>query len=277
MRNRGLLTELLAHPGDLPLWRVITGSLIRARAEITVFIVWLSAHLVLVAGGTGLCRVDEIDYGPLMSGREALLLEAGALIVLLVIPPSRRVVESRMWAVADRHRVRACLVETRTMTPSGKLPYLVWSRPSPIGERLQVWLPAGLSRNDLDVNTEALAAACFAAEARVEVNEKWSHLVVLTIVRRDPLTGKKVFRPRHSGGVPTNTRTGGFQPLPDRDDLLGKQTPPAQHPGVVAAMASAKSRRNGRVKPAASNSDSSDGPDSTGVVGVGGMDVSDYV
>ena len=75
------------------------------------------------------------------------------------------------------------------MTYDGKLPYLLWSRPSPIGERIRVWLPAGLSVKDLERSTDALAAACWARSARFTPVRGQAALVVLDIIRRDPLDG----------------------------------------------------------------------------------------
>jgi hypothetical protein len=176
------------------------------------------------------------------------------------------------------------------MTPDGRLPLLVWACPSPIGERIQVLLRAGLSVSDLDQISEALAAACYAAEARVTVNAKWTNLAVITIVRRDPFTGKTI-RPKHAGGVPSAAAHDTWSPLPDRDSV----TVPDNGPYALGYQA-AKPRRasqNGRATTGntpAKNSpkaapnggqtggqNGSEKPSNPTVVGVGGMDVSDYV
>jgi hypothetical protein len=282
MRNRGLLTELLGHPGRESLWLRALGCLARARAELAVLITLVSVDVLL------------ISYTGLPS-RTCGLIEFGGVAVLVAVPPSRRYLNDRVWAVTSRHRIYRCLNETRTMTPTGKLPYLWWSRPSPVGESVQVWLPAGLSVNDLTNTTEALAAACYAAEARVQVNKRHTHLVTITIVRKDPFTGRKIVRPDHLSGVPVSGTDGAWAPLPDRDSIP-MPTPPAQHPTVVASMATAGKRTNrtsrrGSAATTSSTASSSRGETDTAsdeapnnkpstpppVVGIGGVDVSDYV
>jgi hypothetical protein len=66
-----------------------------------------------------------------------------------------------------------------------------------------------LSVNDIAQTTEALAAACYAAEARVEVNRKFTHLVTILIVRRDPFTGKRL-EPAYARNVPATGSDGAF-------------------------------------------------------------------
>jgi hypothetical protein len=269
MQSRGLLTELLGRPTRESIWFRLLGWVVRARAELTVLTVLVSVDVLLISY-TGL------------PARGCALIEFGGLAAVVAVPPVWRYLGYRMWAVSDRHRIWACLTQTRTMTPDGKMPLLCWSRPSPVGERVHVWLPAGLSVNDVDNITEALAAACYAAQARVEVNRKWTHLAVITIVRRDPLTGRKLVRPNYGAHVPSAGSDGAFAPLPDRD-LIPTPTPPAQHPTVTGMKtAGGQGRPIARRAPTGSNptatKPTNDEPTTPPpVVGVGGMDVSDYV
>jgi hypothetical protein len=265
------LTELLGRPSREYRWLRVGGWLVRARAELAVLTALVTGYILLrePAG---------------LSAQWALATETTVVILVVVLPGTR----ARMWAVTSRHRVYACFVETRTMTPNGKMPYLVWSSPSPVGERIRAWLPAGLSVNDIAQITEAMAAACYAVEARAEVNHRFTHLVTIVIVRRDPFTGKRL-EPAYNKRVTrtkgsTNGSDGAFAPLPDRN-TLPVPTPPAEHPTVAAftgktngrtgANAGAARRTpNGRDTRTESNSEPSTPPL---VVGVGGMDVSDYV
>jgi len=257
-QSRGLLAELLAGPGTKSGWRYVLGMVIRARAELTVFTVLVAVYVLLrVPGG--------------MSAQWALITESSVSCFLCLWRGTR----ARMWAVTSRHRVYKCMKETRTMTPSGAMPYLFWSSPSPVGERIRVWLPAGLSVNNLAVVVSELAAACYAVEARVEENERFSHLVVITIVRRDPFTGKRL-TPAYRGNVPTKGSDGAFTPLPDRS-TLPVPTPPAQHPSVMAFQGKkghTTSTSNGSATTTTTNNKPNTPPP---VVGVGGTDVSDYV
>lgn len=256
MTSRGLLTELLGRPRREARWVRVLGWMVRARAELTV-VTFVVAGFVLLRVPAGL------------SGRTALIIETSVIIVVVALPATR----ARIWAVTSRHRVFKCFVETRTMTPDGAVPYMVWSSPSPVGERIRVWLPAGLSVKDLDPIIEALAAACYAAEARVEVNRRFTHLVTIIIVRRDPFTGKRL-EPAYTQRVTRTKGSGGaFTPLPDRD-TLPVPTPPAAHPTVTGVIG-----KNGRRIPTGRDTTHTRPEPSIPppVVGVGGMDVSDYV
>ena len=125
----------------------------------------------------------------------ALLIMLGTTTVLLVIPASRRFMVRRMWSVITRHRMRACFVQSRTMTLDGRMPFLLWSRPSPVGERVRVWLPAGLSVKDIEDDSQRLAAACWAHEARITPTRHQAALVIVDVIRRDPLTARTVLTP----------------------------------------------------------------------------------
>src|SRR2546423_8086964 len=114
--------ELFTRPRQTLVVR-IAGLLVRLRAELAVIVVVVTGHALLVGAG--------------MDTTWAWITEATVILVIVAVPRSRRYVFRRCWAVMSRHRIRACLVNTRAMAPmtyNGKLPYLLWSRPSPIGE-----------------------------------------------------------------------------------------------------------------------------------------------
>jgi hypothetical protein len=260
MASRGLLTELLGRPSRESMWLRALGWAVRARAELAVFTALVTGYILL-----------RMPVG--LTAQWALITETTGVMGLVALPATR----ARMWAVTARHRIYKCFVQTRTMTPSGTMPYLVWSSPSPVGERVRVWLPAGLSVNDIAQTTEALAAACYAAEARVEVNRKFTHLATILIVRRDPFTGKRL-EPAYARNVPATGSDGAFAPLPDRT-TLPVPTPPADHPTVAGfknqGRATARRTPTGRDTTTETTDNKPNTPPP--VVGIGGMDVSDYV
>jgi len=261
------LTEILGRPRRESGWVRALAWILRARAELAVFTVLVTSYMLLrVPGG--------------LTAQWALITESTVVVLIAALPGTR----ARMWAVTSRHRVYKTLLETRTMTPSGAVPYLIWSSPSPLGERIRVWLPAGLSVNDIDPIQPALAAACYAADARVEVHRRFTHLVTIVIVRRDPFTGKRL-EPAYAKRIPTKGSDGAFAPLPDRD-TLPVPTPPAQHPTVAAFHGKNQERTNTRAPNGRNTTETSaetsavtnNKPNTPPpVVGVGGMDVSDYV
>jgi hypothetical protein len=56
------------------------------------------------------------------------------IVVIAVVPFSRRFVIRRVWCVFSRHRVRKCFVQSRVMTHEGLLPLFMWTRPTPVGD-----------------------------------------------------------------------------------------------------------------------------------------------
>jgi hypothetical protein len=64
---------------------------------------------------------------------------------------------------------------------------VLWLTPTPVGERVRLWCRAGISAEDITDETDGLRAACFARDVRVIRDRRWSSLVVLDVIRRDPL------------------------------------------------------------------------------------------
>ncbi|MBW0116497.1 hypothetical protein [Pseudonocardia abyssalis] len=168
----------------------LLGLVIRWRAELVVAAIAVSAWLWLTD------RMPAWVAGIIVT---ALALGTAAW------PRSRRYVLHRCYAVMTRHRLRAACRERRIMNYSGNLPLQLWSRPTPVGERVWLLLRAGIDAGDLERNLSHLASACWAADARIAAHRKVTALVTLDIVRRDPLVGAPVASP-HSTPVPVPVR-----------------------------------------------------------------------
>ena len=106
-----------------------------------------------------------------------------ALIVTGVLPWTRR----RFWCVLARHRVHKLCWEARLHTRAGRLPLVLWTRPTKVGERLHLLCRAGICAEDFEAHIGELRAACFARDARVTRHTRWSQLVTIDIIRRDTL------------------------------------------------------------------------------------------
>ena len=117
----------------------------------------------------------------------ASLVLAAVLGVLLGVPACRRFTVRRFWCVLSRHRFHRMCFEGRLHTRTGRVPPVLWVRPTKVGERLFIWLRAGLSAEDFEKQTGELRAACYARDARVTRNVRWSQLVTIDIIRRDTL------------------------------------------------------------------------------------------
>lgn len=255
-RSTRTALEMLMRPQQTLLGRVVSW-LIRLRVEIfliiTVWLVWSWITSVMA---------EWVAYTVL----------ATVLAVVVGVPAVRRYVTRRFWCVFARHRVKICFEQTRTMTYDGKMPSLIWSRPTPVGERIRVWLPAGLSVNDLERVTENLAVACFAESARIEPGRK-AFLVSILIVRRDTL-GSRDVSPDLLGQVnpadvdePTNVVR-----LPRREDVLADLAT-QQHATVAEPIEHTKPAARGGSRKSRNEPNDTE----PAVRGFEGMDVSDYV
>ena len=107
--------------------------------------------------------------------------------VVLGVPHSRRFITRRAWCVLTRHRLHRLCYEARLHTRAGRLPLILWIRPTQVGERAWVLCRAGISAEDFQERTDQLRAACYARDARATRHRRWSHLVTIDIIRRDTL------------------------------------------------------------------------------------------
>lgn len=132
----------------------------------------LTGSLALIASGFGL---------------RGLIATAGAGLAacaaLLCSPPARQWLVARAWCVITPHRVRKGCAHAWVQTRGGWLPLIVSTTPAAYGERVRLWLRAGLTAADLEAASDVLAAACWAAEVRVVRNTSYAHLVTLEVIR----------------------------------------------------------------------------------------------
>ena len=117
----------------------------------------------------------------------AAVILSVAVAGLLAHPRSRRFVARRFWCVLARHRIQKLCYEARLHTRAGRLPLVLWTRPTRVGERAHVLCRAGICAEDFEAHIGELRASCFARDARVPRNRRWSQLVTIDIIRRDPL------------------------------------------------------------------------------------------
>jgi hypothetical protein len=117
---------------------------------------------------------------------------AAAMAVLaaaLTWPPSRRRIIARTWCVITPHRVRTGCTQAWVHTRGGRLPTVLYTVPAEFGERVWLWLRAGITTGDLEAARDVLRAACWASDIRVVLNDRRSHIVVLEVIRRRPPGG----------------------------------------------------------------------------------------
>ena len=78
----------------------------------------------------------------------AAVVLAAAIGIIFAVPWSRRFITRRFWCVLARHRFHRLCWEARLHTRAGRLPVVLWTRPTKVGERLTVWCRAGISADD---------------------------------------------------------------------------------------------------------------------------------
>lgn len=108
------------------------------------------------------------------------------------IPAVRRRVIAVGWCVVVRHRLRVCFSQFIIANKSGSLPLILWARPTPVGERVWVYLRPGLSLARLHSRLDEIAVTCHASSVLVELASasKKAAYLRFDIKRREVLTAK---------------------------------------------------------------------------------------
>jgi hypothetical protein len=118
-------------------------------------------------------------------------LGAVALIAVpaAAIAPARRRLIAVAWCFVTRHRIRTCFSEFIITNRTGSLPLILWAWPTPVGERIWIWLRPGLALDDIQQRLDLIAVACWASSVTAEAgSESNSAHIRLDIKRRDVLT-----------------------------------------------------------------------------------------
>jgi hypothetical protein len=172
--------------------RSAAGVLWRFRTEAVIFALMGAGYAVLA---------HKVHLIP------AAIVLVGLVLILAVLPWTRRFVTRRAWCVLARHRIQKVCFETRMHTRSGRLPLVLRITPTQVGERALIWCRAGICFEDFEAHTGELAAACYAREARIERSKRWAQIVTVNIVRRDTLAARTVVAPDLAPAVPKASDT----------------------------------------------------------------------
>jgi hypothetical protein len=172
-RNNPYLIEGIAVDFHRSKW----GIAWRWRTELALIIATVAGYVRLAAAITALWAGVTL---------------AALITAALLVPYSRRFLKRRGWCLITRHRLQRVCYETRMHTRAGRLPLIVWIRPTRVGERAHVLCRAGICADDFDAYKAEIGSACYAREARVIRSKKWSQLVTIDIIRHDPLTSQVI-------------------------------------------------------------------------------------
>jgi hypothetical protein len=123
-----------------------------------------------------------------------LVYRLASVVVIVGVPAAIKPVRTTMyrvaWCLITRHRIRTCFSEFIITNRTGRLPLILWARPSRVGERVWVWLRPGLALADLQNRLDKIAVACWASMATAEpASVSNSAYIRMDIKRRDALTG----------------------------------------------------------------------------------------
>jgi hypothetical protein len=97
--------------------------------------------------------------------------------------------EARNWLIAHirciitAHRVRTGCAQAWIQTRSGKLPTILLTKPRPYGERVYIWCRAGICPEDFEAASDILRSACWATDIYVTSHDRYSHIVILEVIR----------------------------------------------------------------------------------------------
>ncbi|MEV0283955.1 hypothetical protein AB0H36_07505 [Kribbella sp. NPDC050820] len=220
-----------------------------------------------------------IAHGEAITGyfqSNPLWLDALLIIVLcgwiVTDNPLRRFVLNRIWCVITRHRLRACLVEMRTLNYSGNLPFIFGCLSTKTGQIVWLWMRPGLSMEDLDNKAETIASACWARSAVIARSKRNAAVVRIEINRRDPLSKTHITSPLLND-------TSDMPEAAVADDAVMAFLAPDNAPDESTPQPPAKSGTAGetRTKTSKTKLTAAVGDNQTVILGANGEDVSDYV
>ncbi|MEV0803402.1 hypothetical protein AB0I34_37320 [Kribbella sp. NPDC050281] len=201
----------------------------------------------------------------------AVVFLLGTVYWLIADTLVRRFTRNRFWCVITRHRVRACLIETRMLNYSGNLPFIVGCFATKTGQVVWLWMRPGLSVEKLENQAETLASACWARKATIARHKRNAALVRLDIDRRDPLANKTI-------DSPLLQDTSGMPEAAVADDAVLAFLTPDSAPQDSTTQPPAKTgsgetrTRTSKTKTTAAVNDGE-----VMILGANGEDVSDYV
>ena len=148
---------------------------------ITVLWRWRT-ELALIAAALLAWRLVASLAGPIVT----IVLGVIVAGLLAGIPATRNAIKTHGRATLTRHQLYAAFREIRATTRAGRLPLVVWIRPTPAGERAVIWCRAGVCAEDLHSQVDRIRTACWAKDVRVTASVRSPQLVRLEFLRREP-------------------------------------------------------------------------------------------
>ncbi|WP_328853808.1 hypothetical protein OG994_27195 [Micromonospora globbae] len=192
----GVLSAVVAAAYWHPIVALIVGALIGVPCGAAVWLLvrvwpvlrllwWWTTEIVLAV----LLLTGWVQLANHTSTVVMLLVVALVVGVPAAIPAVRRQVIAWAWCLVVRHRLRVCFAQFIIANQSGSLPLILWARPTPVGERVWVYLRPGLSAKDLESRLDKIAVTCHASTVLIErASETNAAYLRFDIKRREVLT-----------------------------------------------------------------------------------------
>jgi hypothetical protein len=110
----------------------------------------------------------------------------GTIAVALAASPRAYLwLHSHARCVITTHRVRTGCAQAWIQTRGGKLPVILLTSPRSYGERVYIWCRAGICLEDFQDARDILRSACWASDIRATSSTRYSHIVILDVIRDD--------------------------------------------------------------------------------------------
>ena len=98
-------------------------------------------------------------------------------------PAARNWLITHVRCIITTHRIRTGCAQAWIQTRYGKLPIILLTTPRPYGERAYIWCPAGISLEDFEEARDLLRSACWASDIKIMSSSRYSHIVVMDVIR----------------------------------------------------------------------------------------------
>ncbi|MDM4783042.1 MULTISPECIES: hypothetical protein [unclassified Micromonospora] len=194
----GLLSAVVAASYIHPILAVFVGTLIGVplgglawllvRVWPVLRLLWWWTPEIGLTTFLGAAWVQLANHTPMPVTLAVVVLVVG---VPAAVPASRRFVVAWTWCLIVRHRLRVCFAQFIIANQSGSLPLILWAKPTPVGERVWVYLRPGLSLADLEGRLDRIAVACHASTALIErASDGNAAYLRFDIKRREILTAQ---------------------------------------------------------------------------------------
>jgi len=134
-----------------------------------------------------------------LADHTSLPYRLGCVAVIVGVPAALKPVRTRInalaWCLITRHRVRTCFSEFIIANRTASLPLILWAMPTPVGERVWLWLRPGLSLGDLQKQIDEIAVACWASSAVAEAASRSNAALVRLDIKRWDALAKTITSP----------------------------------------------------------------------------------